>query len=104
MLCYALSYSSDANGLVTCECECECERVYFIAESLSFIVQITYECYEVLKLKSLDNMVTFGKCLEFIWKGFVSYERKIGYQENSLLKFFYDAIRRGRKTCQFDGG
>lgn len=71
--------------------------VDILSPSLSFIVQITYECYEVLKLKSLDNMVTFGKCSECIWKGFVRCERKTRCQENSLLEFFYDAIRGGRK-------
>lgn len=90
---------------IQCEWTCDVRvRVYILSLSFSFIVQITYECYEVLKLKSLHNMVTVGKCLGYIWKGFVRYERKTRYQENSLLEFSYDAIRSGRKNCQFDGG
>lgn len=104
-----------ANGLVTCifVCVCECVRhcVYFIAESLffSFNVQITYECYEVLKSKSPHNMVTFDKCLEYTWQK-DSLEicgkpvtKWIRFRE--LFSLWCNQNRKKKKKkCRFDGG
>lgn len=94
LLCYALSYSSNANGLATCMFASVCISVYILSPSLSFNVQITYECYEVLKSKNLYNMVTFGKCLEYIWKGFVR-DAENPLPREFIFEIFHDAIRIG---------
>lgn len=82
---------------------CMHASVYILSLNLSLDVQITYECYEVLKSKSLENMATFGKCMECIRKGFVRHAKTPLPREFEFHKFFHDAIRIGKK-CRLDGG
>lgn len=100
LLCYALFFIHPCQW--TCDAGREC--VYILSLYLLFNVQITYACYEVLKSKSLENMVTFGKCLEYIRKEFVRHAKNPLPREFEFHKFFHDAIRIGGKKCRLGGG
>lgn len=94
LLYHAHSYSSQ------CQWTCDayvglgvCVRVYILSPILSFNVQITYECYEVLKSKSLDNTCNVRQMIGIYFrKGF-------GKPVTKRIRFwiFHDAIRNGTK-------
>lgn len=81
-----------------------CVRVYILSPILSFNVQITYECYEVLKSKSLDNTCNVRQMFGIYFrKGFVR-DAENPLPREFVFEFFTMQSEMGPKNCRFDGG